>query len=761
MQRPLLRAIFLLLALLALPVATYAQSGQVRAVNLCPDAPPLDMYIGDTLAPAFPNLMFPSASGTVDKAAELTQVQVTMAGMRNQIFVDANINVAADSRTNILIMNRFNAIEAVTLLFNTSLQTRPDSAYLRFLNASPNGGNLDIEVTNSNGGVRKLTNIPFKGVTQFISVPVGTVKVRLFKAGTQTLLLRVGKSLSGGIYGTVIVTGISPTFQVQLLDETSQNPQIPLGRFDPVSDIAKFKLRAVQCVPDAPPVDIFVDSTRVMDGLRFNDASSMLDLDSGNYKLSIGPTGQPVGNTVVSTNLSFKPDSIYTMISVGMISKATLGLQILSRPLTLSVANDSALVRILHASPDAGPVDITLTNSAGGTTNLPGVAFKGTAGYLRLPAGTIDVDIAMAGGPIFYSASGVLAPGSMVTLITTGNLADTFKVSVLIDNDNAQQKPMQELTPVVPAGQAALRLVHCSPDAGGIDIFVANDSINPVTLNFREAGSVLEGPAGPVNIKVAPQGAGIGLAVVEDDITLPEQALTTLVAMGSLAQFNLSVETLISTDADTAKPGMVSLRILHASSDAGNADILLTKSDNATQQFNGVAFKDVVAYMQVPGGKTSFKIFPAGSTTATISVSGMIPTGSIATAIITGSATGGTLGVNVLFDDLDQAQKPMMLMTSDVVSVDRTNASSHAMSVAPNPVVETANIDYWLANSTDVRIELVDGRGAVVAILAPGVQEAGNHRARFTTTMLPSGSYRALLRGADGTLSGTTMVVVH
>ena len=58
----------------------------------------------------------------------------------------------------------------------------------------------------------------------------------------------------------------------------------------------------------------------------------------------------------------------------------------------------NALVRVVHASPDAPPVDVFVNGEASGVENF---AFKNTTGYLELPAGTYSFAVAPVGAGSF------------------------------------------------------------------------------------------------------------------------------------------------------------------------------------------------------------------------------------------------------------------------------------------------------------------------------------------------------------------------
>ena len=65
---------------------------------------------------------------------------------------------------------------------------------------------------------------------------------------------------------------------------------------------------------------------------------------------------------------------------------------------------------------------------------------------------------------------------------------------------------------------------------------------------------------------------------------------------------------------------------------------------------------------------------------------------------------------------------------------------------APNPFRSSTEIVYALPERTDVTLAVYDLMGRRVATLASGSRGTGVHRARLSSTSLPSGAYVVRLR---------------
>jgi hypothetical protein len=148
------------------------------------------------------------------------------------------------------------------------------------------------------------------------------------------------------------------------------------------------RVRVVHASPDAPAVDVLVDGSAVLSGVSFGDVSDYLDLAAGTYTVKITATGDP-DTVAFEGDVSVEADTDYTVAAVGELSEETF------RPAMFvddnSVQRGRARVRIVHASPDAPAVDVTVNDAE--TTLVDGLAFGDASGYLPLHPGPVTVEV--------------------------------------------------------------------------------------------------------------------------------------------------------------------------------------------------------------------------------------------------------------------------------------------------------------------------------------------------------------------------------
>jgi hypothetical protein len=182
-----------------------------------------------------------------------------------------------------------------------------------------------------------------------------------------------------------------------------------------------------------------------------------------------------------------------------------------SAVLELLDVDTPANVRVVHASPDAPTVDIVANdNFAAPAATL---SFPEFTDYLGLAAGPINVKVVPTGevAPAVIDADLELTKGVEYSVYAMDLLAN-IQALVLID-DNRRL-----------ATEAKVRIVHGSPSAGNVDIYVGapGDGIDAVDPNFSDIPFLADTgyvslPEGSYDVTVTPTGtkdAAIGPATI-------------------------------------------------------------------------------------------------------------------------------------------------------------------------------------------------------------------------------------------------------
>jgi LPXTG-motif cell wall-anchored protein len=191
---------------LALATSALAQEGmaRVRVVHASPDAPAVDVWVNGSVA--FSNAPFKGITdyATLDPATY--NVQVTPTGATQPVVINADLTLAAGTDYTVVAVGQLANIEPLVLVDNNSAPAA-GKAHVRFVHASPDAPAVDIAVA---GGPVLFSNVPFKGVGDYLPVDAGTYNLEARIAGTSNVALSVsGVNLEAGKVYTIFAMGLA------------------------------------------------------------------------------------------------------------------------------------------------------------------------------------------------------------------------------------------------------------------------------------------------------------------------------------------------------------------------------------------------------------------------------------------------------------------------------------------------------------------------------------------------------------------------
>ncbi len=194
------------------------------------------------------------------------------------------------------------------------------------------------------------------------------------------------------------------------------------------------RVRVMHASPDTPAVDIFVDGAKAVTALAFPNNTPYVTLPAGghNVKVFVSPSNG-TGSPALEANLEIGAGKDYTVLAVGEVGKGTLGLYVLEDD-NSTPAGNNAHIRLIHASPDAPPVNVAV---AGTSTNVfTGVAYRNFGPYTPVPAGTysLDVNVNATGATVLTIPGLKLDAKTVYTAVAVGLAGNgTLKVVPLVD----------------------------------------------------------------------------------------------------------------------------------------------------------------------------------------------------------------------------------------------------------------------------------------------------------------------------------------
>jgi hypothetical protein len=192
--------------------------------------------------------------------------------------------------------------------------------------------------------------------------------------------------------------------------------------------------------------------------------------------------------------------------------------------------------------------------------------------------------------------------------------------------------------------QAQVRIVHASPDAPAVDIWI-NGEVAISGLAFGEATDYVSLDAGDYDVAVTPAGAGAEDAVIEATLTLESGMAYTVAAVGEVA----NIEPLVLQDnLGAPEMGKAHVRVVHASPDAPAVDVAVTDGPVLIQ---GLEFKADSGYLPVDAMAYDLEVRPSGTEDVAIAIPGFnAEAGTVYTVMAIGLLADGTLTVLPLVD---------------------------------------------------------------------------------------------------------------
>jgi hypothetical protein len=272
---------------------------------------------------------------------------------------------------------------------------------------------------------------------------------------------------------------------------------------------------------------------------------------------------------------------------------------------------EGAELRVVHASPDAGNVDIYAEGVA--APLLSNVPYTATSAYLELAPGEYNIQLRPAGAaassaPVFETGPVTVPEGAKITAIAAGlagssNAADRLRVLLMAESFAAPG-----------AGNAIVRVVHASADAPTVAIDVGNDGTPEIASLARFADTGAAGVALPAGAPLAIGiWAGSPLARVTAFTTpaLPAGGEIFVIATGRLGRLPREADGFgLLAVGPAGTIGLIrqnpTVSVLHASPDAPAVNLNL--AGTSTQLVQNLAFGALSAPLQVAPGTVSLDV---------------------------------------------------------------------------------------------------------------------------------------------------------
>lgn len=198
-------------------------------------------------------------------------------------------------------------------------------------------------------------------------------------------------------------------------------------------------VRVVHAVPGGASVDVFADDTKVFTSIAYKTASPYKEVSGERHTFRIRPAGQDTAQPLAENSEGLSDGKHYTVVAwAGNDGKPAL--YIVNDDL-VPPSSGKAKVRIIHASPDAGEVDVYAKE--GNKKLFGGVnALKETSYSEFEPmSGTLEVRPEGKNNAVLTIPNVKFDAGDTYTIVVLGKAQGTPKLEAMIVEDKLGGAP--------------------------------------------------------------------------------------------------------------------------------------------------------------------------------------------------------------------------------------------------------------------------------------------------------------------------------
>jgi hypothetical protein len=510
---------------------------------------------------------------------------------------------------------------------------------------APFADSLDgTSVTVKVDGADALTDFKFGDITDYLDFEPGSYLIEIVPTG----------STSAAISGTVTLTSGTDYTLSAIGDGTKQPLELFALVDENMASMSEAKLRIAHLAPfasniDDTKVDICTDDGSVVAGLTdipykgYTDP--YLNLPAGDYDLKIAAPGGTCDTTLLDLpSIRLAAGDIVDVFAIGDITNQPLGIA----SGTGFTATPPAKVKVAHFAPFADSLDGTsVTVKVDGADALADFKFGDITDYLDFEPGSYLIEIVPTGSTsAAISGTVTLTSGTDYTLSAIGDgTKQPLELFALVDDNMASMS------------DAKLRIAHLAPFASNIDdtkVDICTDDGSVVAgltdiLYKGYTDPYLNLPAGDYDLKIAAPGGTCDTTLLDlPSIRLAAGDIVDVFAIGDITNQPLGIAS--GTGFTATPPAKVKVAHFAPFADSLDGTSVTVKVDGA-DALTDFKFGDITDYLDFEPGSYLIEIVPTGSTSAAISGTVTLTSGTDYTLSAIGDGTKQPLELFALVDD--------------------------------------------------------------------------------------------------------------
>lgn len=255
-------------------------------------------------------------------------------------------------------------------------------------------------------------------------------------------------------------------------------------------------VRIVHGSSDAPAVDIYANGAKIASNLAFGGATEWAEVPPGSYDIEIKAAPSTPSSDAVYTvsDLVLEEGDKLSAVAAGLLASSEDANKFRVLPVREAFApsgSGNAILRVVHASPDAPSVGIDLHDddpSAPEITNIDRFTSTAEAGFPLTAGEALQIGIASSGSRVTAFTTPELPEGAEILVIATGLVGE--------EADEADGFSLLAIGPTGALGfvkqNPFVYALHASPNAPAVDLYAGEAQLT--------AGLTFGNLAGPVQV---------------------------------------------------------------------------------------------------------------------------------------------------------------------------------------------------------------------------------------------------------------------